>query len=103
MNQRLVFAICSLSLALSARAQYPNIPHDLEAKGDSVMKGYKELSDRAWEKALPAIERDQKNGKPYVPGASKASDLPQASIPAFPGAEGGGAYSFGGRGGRYMW
>jgi hypothetical protein len=100
MNQRLVFAICSLSLTLSASAQYPKIPNDLEAKGDSIMKGYKDLSDQAWEKALPTIERDEKNGKPYVPGASKASDLPQAAIPAFPGAEGGGAYSFGGRGGK---
>ena len=32
--------------------------------------------------------------------ASQPSDLPQASIPAFPGAEGGGAFSFGGRGGK---
>ena len=34
------------------------------------------------------------------PWAGKPSDLPQASIPAFPGAEGGGAYTTGGRGGR---
>jgi hypothetical protein len=39
-------------------------------------------------------------GKPYLPGASKPSDLPQAKIPAFPGAWGGGMYSFGGRGGK---
>ena len=32
--------------------------------------------------------------------ASQPGDLPQASIPAFPGAEGGGAFSFGGRGGK---
>lgn len=32
--------------------------------------------------------------------ASQPGDFPQASIPAFPGAEGGGAYSFGGRGGK---
>jgi len=39
------------------------------------------------------------NDKPYIPWASKPEDLPQASIPAFPGAEGGGMYSFGGRDG----
>ncbi|MCC5804716.1 MAG: hypothetical protein JJU00_00180 [Opitutales bacterium] len=33
----------------------------------------------------------------FTPG-----DLPQADIPAFPGAEGGGKYSFGGRGGRVI-
>ena len=98
MNRRLIPAIgfCVFT-ALAARAQYPVIPRDLEAKGDSIMQVYKQASDKAWEKALPVIEKE---GKPYIPWASKASDLPQASIPAFPGAEGGGAFSFGGRGGK---
>ncbi|MBS1665253.1 MAG: polysaccharide lyase [Bacteroidetes bacterium] len=100
MYQRLFIAIVGASFALSAQAQYPTIPHDLEARGDSVMNTYKVLSDKAWEKALPIVEADEKKGKPYVPWAAKSSDLPQARIPAFPGAEGGGAYSFGGRGGK---
>ena len=100
MNQRLIIAILGTSLTLAAHAQYPRIPPALEAQGDSVMNGYKELSDKAWEKALPIIEKDEKNGKPYVPWAAKSTDLPHASIPAFPGAEGGGAYTAGGRGGK---
>ncbi|MGA2266207.1 MAG: hypothetical protein ABSH10_07240, partial [Phycisphaerae bacterium] len=32
--------------------------------------------------------------------ASQPSDLPQASIPAFPGAQGAGAFTPGGRGGK---
>ena len=39
-------------------------------------------------------------GKPYIPQAVNPEDLPQANIPAFPGAEGAGKFSFGGRGGR---
>ncbi|MFT3787580.1 MAG: hypothetical protein QM770_15675 [Tepidisphaeraceae bacterium] len=39
-------------------------------------------------------------GKPYLPWAAKPTDLPQAGIPAFPGAEGGGMYTVGGRGGK---
>ncbi|HVW60944.1 MAG TPA: hypothetical protein VHC48_12935 [Puia sp.] len=98
MNRRLIPAIGFCVFAtLAAHAQYPVIPRDLEAKGDSIMQVYKQASDKAWEKALPVIEKE---GKPYIPWASKASDLPQASIPAFPGAEGGGAFSFGGRGGK---
>lgn len=100
MNRRLIPAIGACFIALAAHAQYPVIPHDLEAKGDSAMQVYKQVSDQAWEKALPIVEKDEKNGKPYIPWAAKASDLPQASIVAFPGAEGGGAYSFGGRGGK---
>ena len=41
-----------------------------------------------------------KKGKPFIPWAAKPEDLPQAEIPAFPGAEGGGRFSFGGRGGK---
>ena len=102
MNQRLTIAIgiCCSFVTMIGRAQYPIIPHDLEAKGDSAMRVYKQLSDKAWEKALPIVEQEAKNGKPYIPWAAQSSDLPQASIPAFPGAEGGGAYSFGGRGGK---
>lgn len=88
-----------IACAGEAYAQYPVIPKQLEAQADSVMKEYEKLSDDAWQKALPIVERDNKQGKPFIPWAAKPSDLPQASIPAFPGAEGGGAYSFGGRGG----
>ena len=41
-------------------------------------------------------------GRPYISWASRPYDLPQARIPAFPGAEGGGMYSFGGRGGKVI-
>jgi hypothetical protein len=102
MNKRIsiAFGICGIGMVLSAAAQYPTIPHDLEAKGDSALNVAKKLSDQAWEKALPIVERDAKNGKPYVPAAAQPSDLQQASIVAFPGAEGGGAFTAGGRGGR---
>ncbi|MGK9119359.1 polysaccharide lyase [Olivibacter jilunii] len=83
-------------------AQYPKIPQDVKRKSDSMMKAAAWQSEIAWQKALPIIEEEAKNGKPYVPWASKAIDLPQADIPAFPGAEGGGAYSFGGRGGKVI-
>ena len=64
------------------------------------MKKRQGLSEQAWAKALPIIEEQAKKGKPYIPWAAKPEDLPQAKIPAFPGAEGGGAFSFGGRGGK---
>lgn len=83
-------------------AQYPKIPKKLEDQADSILHEYQKLSDIAWDKALPSVTRDSKNGKPYIPWAAKPSDLPQAKIPAFPGAEGGGAYSFGGRGGKVI-
>jgi hypothetical protein len=88
--------------AQSVKAQYPTIPPALQDSQDVVMKKLQAKSDEAWAKALPIIEADEKKGKPFVPWAAKPSDLPQAKIPAFPGAEGGGAFSFGGRGGRVL-
>jgi hypothetical protein len=57
-------------------------------------------SAEAWAKIQPELAEWEKKGKPYIPSAAKPEDLPQAPILAFPGAEGGGAHSFGGRGGR---
>lgn len=57
-------------------------------------------SDEAWAEALPVVKAWEAKGKPFIPWASKPEDLPQAKIPAFPGAWGGGMYSFGGRGGK---
>jgi len=93
---------CTLFIFKQANAQYPIIPPAVQATADSALAEAQHRSDIAWQKALPIIERDEKNGKPFVPWAAKPSDLPQAKIPAFPGAEGGGAYSFGGRGGQVI-
>lgn len=95
-----VLAFTCISFGSIARAQYPTIPPALEDSANKAMSVIKKRSDEAWQKALPIIEADAKKGKPYVPWASKPEDLPQAKILAYPGAEGGGAYTFGGRGGR---
>ncbi len=81
-------------------AQYPTIPSDVQRWSDSLLDAARKHSDEAWNKAWPIIDAEAKNGKPYIPWASRPTDLPQADIPAFPGAEGGGKYSFGGRGGK---
>jgi hypothetical protein len=48
----------------------------------------------------PQIAEWEKRGKPFIPWAARPEDLPQARVPAFPGAEGAGEFSFGGRGGQ---
>jgi len=84
----------------AAKAQYPRIPPRLQATQDSLDTIEKHRSDAMFQKAMIAIKKDEQNGKPYIPWAAKPSDLPQAKIVSFPGAEGGGAYTFGGRGGK---
>jgi hypothetical protein len=93
--------VTCLTLEISANAQgYPKVPADIMEKARAEHAAVEKLSDEAFARALPEIEAWARKGKPYIPGAAKPGDLPQAKIPAFPGAWGGGMYSFGGRGGK---
>jgi hypothetical protein len=96
------FVLLSLLLVsfVSVRAQYPRISGEVKKQADEKLAAADRRSDEAWARAWPEIERWAALGKPYLPGAAEPGDLPQARIPAFPGAQGGGMYSFGGRGGR---
>jgi hypothetical protein len=89
-----------VGLAKSVNAQYPTIPASVQKWSDSLLDAAKAHSDSAWAVAYPIIDAEARKGKPYIPWASRPTDLPQADIAAFPGAEGGGKYSFGGRGGK---
>lgn len=89
-------------VTFEASAQYPKIPAEVKKASEDMMSAARKQSDAAWAKALPVIEEYAKQGKPYIPWAGRPTDLPQAEIPAFPGAEGGGKYAFGGRGGRVI-
>jgi len=111
---------------------YPKVPPAVQKEADERQAAADKRSDEAFEKALPEIEAWAAKGKPYVPNAGEQSyeildtksvpeikmwvnrdkfnnatggiyeELPQAKIPAFPGAQGGGMYSFGGRGGKVL-
>lgn len=92
-------ALLSLFTSI-AFCQYPKILEDVKKNTDELMRKATKQSDEAWQKALPVIEEYAKKGKPYIPWAGRPTDLPQAIIPAFPEAEGGGKFTFGGRGGK---
>mgnify|MGYP000520809647 FL=1 len=82
-------AFVSFFVSERAWAQYPQLTSEA---GQAYQKMRKELyahSDSAWAVAYPIVMKEAQNGRPYVPWASRPYDLPQAKIPAFPGAEGG--------------
>ena len=95
----LFFAIATMQ---TVKAQYPSINDSVKHLWTEKGRVADSLSDIAWAKALPIVEKEEREGKPYVFWAARPTDLPQADIPAFPGAMGGGAYSFGGRGGKVI-
>ena len=97
--------LATLALAVwaqNAKAQYPQITDEAKAKYAAQNKEWTEHSDSAWAVAFPIVKKEAMEGRPYVPWASRPYDLKQAKIPAFPGAEGGGMYTFGGRGGKVL-
>ena len=103
MKNKLVFAaFAALIMPTAAKAQYPVITKEAQDKIDSLQKVWTAHSDSAWAVAFPIVKKEAMQGRPYVPWAFRPYDLRQAKIPAFPGAEGGGMYTFGGRGGKVI-
>ena len=94
----LVTFFCMVSQKVSA--QYPNIPKTLQAKTDSILAKEEKRLQAIWESNYHIIKEESKQGRPYIPWAAYPGDLIKADIPAFPGAEGGGAFTPGGRGGK---
>lgn len=103
-KNRLIFALCAASLLTTnvAKAQYPVMTAEAKQTYENMKKELYTSSDSAWAKALPIVKKEATEGRPYVPWAKRPYDLMQAKIPAFPGAEGGGMYTMGGRGGKVI-
>jgi len=100
--KRIFFVLTVLTMTLSASAQYPDMTSEAKHYIEQQKKQWQAHSDSAWDVAFPIVVEEAKAGRPYVPWASMPYDLRQAKIPAFPGAEGGGMYTFGGRGGKVL-
>lgn len=87
---------------LNSFGQYPTVPQSVVDSTNAAQAELKKASSKAWQKALVTVKEEAKNGRPYILDAKKPEDLPQSKIAAFPGAEGGGAYTAGGRGGKVI-
>ncbi len=99
----LLSGLLLLATSLSLQAQYPAVPDSVKQRVARENTYNEKLSEAAWKKALKVVKKEEKKyGRVYRPWASKPEDLPQCSIPAFPGAEGGGAFTAGGRGGKVI-
>ena len=102
-KNKIILAVMALVMMPSAVfAQYPKVTKEAQAKLDSLEALWTAHSDSAWAVAFPIVKQEAMAGRPYVPWASRPYDLRQAKIPAFPGAEGGGMFTFGGRGGKVL-
>ncbi len=101
MKKVFLMAVAGL-MSVTASAQYPQLTDEAAKLIAEQKKQWQAHSDSAWEVAFPIVVKEAKEGRPYVPWAARPYDLRQAKIPAFPGAEGGGMFTFGGRGGKVL-
>jgi hypothetical protein len=79
-----------------ARESWPAPTEEAKAR----TAGFKAHEQEVLKQIQPELDAWAKKGKPFFVNARIPSDLPQADVPAFPGAEGAGKFSFGGRGGK---
>ncbi len=98
----LILLLLTVSANTLLLAQYPVIPDSIKERAAREEAEIEEKSNIAWFKAFPVVMQETAEGRPYKPWASKPEDLIKSNIPAFPGAEGGGMYTPGGRGGKVI-
>ncbi len=102
MNKKVLLGFLMAGATSAALAQYPKIPKEDQERSAAIMKAADAHSDSMWAIAYPIIKKEATEGRPYIPWASRFDELPYADIPAFPGAEGGGKFVRGGRGGKVI-
>jgi len=105
MKKKLFLGICAVLLLVplsTIKAQYPDVPKDLKAAADKMIDNENRVVDSVMLANKSILKAEKTHGRPYIPWAARPTDLPQAKIPSFPGAEGGGQFSFGGRGGKVI-
>ena len=69
-----------IGISTPTPAQYPKVPSDVQAATNALLKETHRLADEAWERALPVIEQEARQGKPYVPWAARPTDLPDPCL-----------------------
>ena len=89
-------AVVCCNLTVSAREKWPPMTEAEKARAAT----FKQHEAEVLQAIQPQLAEWAKRGKPFYINAQVPADLPQAPVPAFPGAEGAGAHSFGGRGGK---
>ena len=92
LNRFVFVGIGFWQLLIGARVRSPSIrrsPSDVQAETNR-QGGGGDTSGRTRPGKKPSrrSRSGTAKGKPYIPWAAKPDDLPQAKIPAFPGAEG---------------
>ena len=75
-----VFLMAAAGLmSVTASAQYPDLTDEAKKLIAEQKAQWKAHADSAWEAAFPIVVKEAKEGRPYVPWASRPYDLRRAA------------------------
>ncbi len=86
MNRKLTLwtVAAMLSVPATMMAQYPQLTPEAKDFYQKMITSAREHADSAWAVAKPVVEKEAREGRPYVPWASRPDDLVKAPSPPSP-------------------
>lgn len=87
MKKRQVFLAAfaaTMLIPAVAWAQYPQITEEAKANYTKMMTEERKRSDEAWAKALPIVQKEAKEGRPYIPWAGRPAICRKPTFLHFP-------------------
>lgn len=98
----LVAYVALLATPVAVMAQYPQLTEEAKAKYDKMITEARRRSDEAWQKPFLLLKKKPNKVARIYLGLRVPMICHRQRFRPFPGAEGGGMYSFGGRGGKVI-
>ena len=71
MKRKLFLGLCMATFIVPvARAQYPQLTEEAKQAYQKMMSEERRRSDEAWAKALPVVQKEAREGRPYISSVS---------------------------------
>ena len=71
-------------IAPVAMAQYPQLTEEAKQAYQKMMSEERRRSDEAWAKALPVVQKEAREGRPYISWASPSIRFAAGTNSCFP-------------------
>ena len=76
MKRKMFLGLCMATfIAPVAMAQYPQLTEEAKQAYQKMMSEERRRSDEAWAKALPVVQKEAREGRPYISWASRPYDF----------------------------
>lgn len=86
MKKKAFLIVCTAAMLAPtiAWAQYPQLTDEAKETYKKMITEERRRSDEAWAKALPIVEKEAREGRPYIEWASRRMIFLKPVFPLFP-------------------